>query len=285
MEVLQERVERLRRLFAGLDQVQFYPLMADIHSSWNFADELRLAVRELLWKCLRSSYPDIGPLHEDDFLKRYAKELHALPNRTPNGRLVIQEDQQHEFDHVQDCIGRIVEALHIEPHVTKIQCPAILRVQSGWQENSADSRPYATSKLHSDIWTGEPADCATLIIPVMGDLDKSGMDFFDPIFDSYSDFVKTYTDYRDTEKIARAGNRYPCELTPNHVYAFDSFCLHRTRKQGGGIRVSIDLRIVYKDKLETDVERLAERLANYITMEEWQRVLRTTRSVLTTCKP
>ena len=110
--------------------------------------------------------------------------------------------------------------------------------------NELDNRMSSTTKLHSDAWSGHNGD-AILTIGLLGDATTS-LEFNRIIEVENSDsFFETQQDYASglgmIEKYEKIKN-----LEFNNMTIFDHACLHKTIKDNGGLRVSIDFGITTK---------------------------------------
>lgn len=267
--VIEERANRLADLCRGLPVTRAFPLLAEIALPVDLLAMLRRATARYLRASLACYRPDRRPATTAHFLQELRDDLLQLPNRTPNGKLAAKQEVAEEFNLVQQAVELVFRQLGISSHVEAIQLPMNVRLVDGRPDVAVESRPYATSKMHSDIWTGEAADSVTVIIPVLGDIENTGLEFFEPAFERVEDFVKTFSDYLDTQVFCADGNRYRLAMNASSLYAFDSFLLHQTVKRNGGVRVSIDFRFLYKHKLASDIQRDASRAPHYVPESEW----------------
>src|SRR5581483_2206616 len=265
--ILQERAQRLRDVSQGMSVRRAFPLLVEIAVPDDLLAMLRRVTALYILASLRCAQP--ARVFDLDLLNVHGEDILRLPNRTPNGKLIAKREIALEFNLVQDCVELIFRRLNLEAHIDLIQLPVNVRIQDGKPDVHVDSRPYATSKIHSDIWIGEAADSVTLFIPVLGDITNTGLEFFEPQIEKLEDFVRTFDDYRDAEGIIKSMHRYDAVMSPASIYAFDSFCLHQTIKRNGGIRVSIEFRFIYKRKLASDLHPPPERLTHYVPQESW----------------
>lgn len=266
---LQERADRLKNVTRNADLVQQYALLSVIRLQPELYRQLIADVQAYIAASLRAFNPQKHFEAGSRMLEDYEEEILKLPNRTPNGKLAAKEEISAEFNRVQVSMERIIADLNFASGFEFVQLPVIVRIQAGLMDAIVDNRSYATSKLHSDIWTGEPASSGTLIVPIMGDLENIGLEFNEPSIESYEEFVKTHADYKDTESLTRNLKKYDCSLESGNLYFFDSYCVHKTIKKKHGLRVSIDFRITFKDRLESDTKADVLRISNYCPREEW----------------
>ncbi len=119
---------------------------------------------------------------------------------------------------------------------------------------------YDTSKLHSDVFAGDPTG-VVVMIPLMGDIEGGGVEFYRPTKGSYEDF-KFYPDY---DLAPDFKPEYLGKMEAGHIHFVDAFCLHKTML--GDRRVSLDHRMVFEEFLESD--RKGTRMRNYVPANEW----------------
>ncbi|MFT5207211.1 MAG: hypothetical protein ACI9CF_000960 [Candidatus Omnitrophota bacterium] len=267
--VLSERHRRLATIFEASQCSNQFPLMKEMAFAPSLSDTLAHATLLYLLSSLRLSHPKKEFVISEDFLSRYREPILELINRTPNGKVNPLRENALEFNMIEKTVEQIFKSLNIDDQADLMQFPVSLRVQDGTPDVDVEDRPYATSKIHSDIWTGEPADCAAVIIPVMGDLANSGLDFFEPQFKRVEDFAKVYQDYLDTIPFTTTAQAYGCNLKLSHLYVFDSFCLHKTVKNNGGLRISVDFRFTYKKKIASDALVDSFRAEKYVSLADW----------------
>lgn len=130
-----------------------------------------------------------------------------------------------------------------------------IRVKSGKTDGA-----YDTSKLHSDVFAGDPSG-VVVMIPLFGDIEFGGVEFFEPTQGSYEDF-KFYPDY---DLAPDFKPKYLGKMEAGYIHFVDAFCLHRTMM--GNKRVSLDHRMVFEDFLESD--RKGTRMRNYVPANEF----------------
>jgi hypothetical protein len=163
-----------------------------------------------------------------------------LPNRTHNGKLEPKQEHLELFNDIEAETATIIRSL--TPTAHSVRLPVNVRVKSGGL-NEEDERGYATSKPHTDIWAGDPANTAVVIIPLLGDIEQQGLKFGEPmgIAPGFEEQHDTYESGMETI----AGVRwYTLPMRAGYAYVVDSYCIHCTLMRGG-TRVSIDTRVSY----------------------------------------
>ena len=154
---------------------------------------------------------------------------------------------------VQICLEGISEISDKLYEIT----PITIRFKSG--NSKSLSRPYETSKLHSDAWVGMFGD-GIISIAVMGDVANNGVEFFMPkfitkdYFGKLNDYKQGLTKFKGLKKI---GN-----LKENHIHLFDNIVLHKSMSKKKCLpRISIDF--AYKLRPNIDKHFLKPDLKRY----------------------
>lgn len=169
----------------------------------------------------------------------------ALPNRGGNGRMAPTGIK--ELDAVMISISQCCMDI-IRPFsaaIESVEQPVNIRVYDGMCEG-------ATQQWHSDIWGGEPSDMAVVTIPLWGDVKGSGIRFGEPVSTPEA-FAQKYPSNAQGLANNPLGVVYDDEISIGQAHIMDSFCLHQSMT-GGGVRISIDFRIKYRDKLASDLD-------------------------------
>ena len=113
-----------------------------------------------------------------------------------------------------------------------------VRIVDG-RRTDLDKRNSATVKLHSDAWSGQYGD-AMVTTALLGDKTTS-LEFWKPI-GMRDEFYDTLPNYEDGTNLYDYPE-YLGKLNFGCMTIFDHQCLHRTLKEDGGLRVSIDFSI------------------------------------------
>lgn len=215
-------------------------------------------------------------LSAEEIAQRLAHPGTDLPNKTPNGLLMPKAEVTLEFTMMHKCLARIMAALGIEALTDSWSLPVNVRVVLGEASAQTLGRPYAASKIHSDVWAGEPADTVVINIPVLGDIERTSLEWFEPPARLGEGHLTVLQDFAQGESVARQSTRIDVKPKLGHIYFSDCALLHRTVRAHGGTRVSIDMRIRLKtsDAYKAHVERVSgqSRLANYVPFEQWRSI-------------
>jgi hypothetical protein len=113
-----------------------------------------------------------------------------------------------------------------------------------------------------------------IFIPICGDIQNTSVEFFCPspeLLENYH--YDRFQDYSQGEQRVAHCEPYPLKMRCGYAYFMDALVPHRTAQKGGGIRISLELRMRRKvSELERQtVERtcLATRLPHYIPLRVW----------------
>ena len=198
----------------------------------------------------------------------------TLANRTPNGVVIPKREFQVEFNQLQKIMADWLRDLDLDDLIGQICCPMVVRLAKGESNPQLElSRPYSSSKIHSDIWTGEPPNHVGIRIPVLGDIERTTIEFFHPPVEFEERWMRWLDDYDEAKDLASRSPQYPITLQHGAAYFIDGTVLHRTAKKGGGARVSlhVELRrlIPEQDRQLADQMSDSGRLAHYLSREEW----------------
>ena len=215
-------------------------------------------------------------LSSDEILERLSADDVDLPNKTPNGLLMPKAEVALEFTTLHKCFAQIMTRLRIENITDSWSLPINVRIVLGKADAAILNRPFAASKIHSDVWAGEPADAVILNIPVLGDIARTSLEWLELPPQVGESHLKLFRDFSEAEFFARQATRIDVAPKLGHIYFSDCALLHRTVRANGGCRVSIDLRFRLKSdaSYKTKVEELSgpSRLSNYITFEQWRSI-------------
>jgi len=118
-----------------------------------------------------------------------------------------------------------------------------VRVVKGQSDAQADGRPYASAKMHVDLWGGDPADSVSIIIPVLGDIEHTTVEWFDPPEGFEEEYMRVTDSYDVSAELEGKCPRYPLTAQHGHAYFVDAVTLHKTVRHGGGTRVNIQFGI------------------------------------------
>ena len=177
----------------------------------------------------------------ENFLEKYDELIANLPNKTPNGVVNPKNETVNEFEKIQIAINNIFANLGVYKNIKKLAIPN-LRYKSTTEPEVSKSRPYYTSKHHSDAWVGHVGD-SIFLIGVLGDIDNNTVEFNEPI--NVQDNYLTKAENFDEGNTRYESFKYLGTLTKGKLGIMDHSCLHRTLvKEGSKPRLSIDIAVM-----------------------------------------
>lgn len=277
--MLAERVRRLQNITDGSTPSRKFPLLTELGFSADLFYQLQFFTRLYILSSLNAIFPEyprwkLSDL-DDDRLDLMADMIAQLPNCTPNGMLLPKKENAVEFHFIGRIIGQILKSLDMDARINVIQQPVHVRFNNGRYDEELGQRAYSSTKVHTDIWNGEPAGVVIVFVPVLGEAAANGIEFFEPDLSLIKNFVQTLDDYSEAGNLVHMAKRYDLEMRKQSIYFADSFLLHRTIKSGKGLRVSIDFRIIPEEHIASDdlqtgyVSKNWER--NFVPMNEFYR--------------
>jgi|TARA_R100000234_G_scaffold118792_1_gene100026 hypothetical protein len=216
---------------------------------------LKLAIENYVLTTLESYYGK--KFERKNFLVKNRDDILNLPNRTPNGAFYPKVENIEEYNIIQSIVNDILNENDLINQLSSYDVCTV-RVVDG-EITDLDERSAATTKLHSDAWSGHKGD-AILTIALLGD-ETTSLEFHKVVGGVSPSFFETQPNYEEGLHLFD-----DCELLGklkfNNITIFDHACLHRTSKENGGLRVSIDFGITLstskgvdkKNKFGRDVE-------------------------------
>ncbi|MBI3616038.1 MAG: hypothetical protein HY211_05945 [Candidatus Omnitrophica bacterium] len=278
----QNRTEWFKRLaerLSGYEQ-KTDDLIAQVRMEERVLPQIKDAARRYLLACLKK---EDQPLSDEALLSLVEGSIDRLANRTPNGILLAKQEFEQEFNEFHRVVASWLKGLQLDPLIDQVFCPIILRVVKPKAASEAVpdpavsgnvNRPYDSTKLHVDLWNGDPADNINLLIPLWGDVEATTIEFFRPPDDFEERLLRVINDYSEGEKLLGPCEPYPIRFTHGFAHFCDAVVLHRTvKKPGGRVRISIqfELRRKTSEQTKAEVSRLAmpERLKSYIDLKTW----------------
>ena len=245
-----------------------FNLMVDVPVDPGHFRTIQHAVTRYIATCFGE--PDLS---ETQVVERLDTELGRLVNRTPNGVLMPKLEFAREFNELHRVIADWVRSLRIEPLIARMFCPITVRIVKGKGETQAVIRPYSSTKIHVDLWSGDPSDNVGINLPVLGDIHSTTVAFYHPPVDFERKWLRVMKDFDEGREIAGACTEYPTHLQIGHAYFYDATVLHKTTQREGGTRVSLQL-LLRRPTSEADlrqIEQLADagRIRMYIDPAEW----------------
>ncbi len=231
-------------------------------------NSIREAANIFLWTCLNEI--GVSVKLSNDMLRDYEEEIKSLPNITPNGLVLPKFENILAFNMLHKEVSEAFKQLEMHDYIDRIQYPINLRLQSGVINPEIDNRPRSSTKIHSDIWAGDPASGIITFLAVSGNVENAGIRFLEP--KSFpGEFVRTFDDFNDAKEMTQDAKEL-CWFNDNGWFIVDPYLLHQTRKSGHGVRLSIDFRFIPKQQLPSDTFEDETRRPYFIPFDQWYEI-------------
>jgi hypothetical protein len=265
----ESRINRMSKLMGGIKLTQDFPLMKAAEISAPLFQRLRAAINLYLYSCIARYFKSEVFILCEDVLEKYPDHVKSLPNITPNGLILPKAEVCLEYNLVHKCVADIFLEFGFSQHLQSVHAPINIRLVNGQANPTLDNRPRSSTKVHSDMWAGEPANAIMVFIPLFGDAENIGVKFYEPkIFPR--ELIKPLDDYIKGAALIENSTEYKgAEFAKGQLIATDPFLLHQTFKNKPGLRLSIDFRFLAQEKIEADDLMNSTRLASYFSLEEW----------------
>ncbi|MDB5410641.1 MAG: hypothetical protein JWL84_5553 [Rhodospirillales bacterium] len=263
------RAERLAKIAARAHLSDDFPLAKALRLDEAMFSRLEGAVATYLWHSLS------GAFHQQTFnlsariLNDYAPYIMKLPNRTPNGVLLPRHETFLSFNLIHQALAGIFTALDLLPHFSALQCPCNVRIVSGAPDPAAEARPYASNKIHTDVWNAEPISAVLFNIPVLGDTDAVDLVFMEPR-EFPENLRRALDDYTLGERVIASARPYKMKFRMGAAYMSDALSLHQTIKRGPSLRLSLDFRAIARDLLPGETDSSGASKASYVAPDLWR---------------
>ena len=222
---------------------------------------LKLAIENYILKTLESYYE--RKFERKNFLVESRDDILNLPNRTPNGAFYPKVENIEEYNIIQSVVNDILDENGLINQLSSYDVCTV-RVVDG-ELTDLDSRLAATAKLHSDAWSGHKGD-AILTIALLGD-ETTSLEFHKVVGEVSPSFFETQPSY---EEGLHLFDDYELlgKLKFNNITIFDHACLHRTVKENGGLRVSVDFGITLSTSKGVEKNTIFGRDVEHRTIDE-----------------
>lgn len=230
---------------------------------------MRQASANYLRACLAQ---DAG-LSDDALLESLDDIMPQLANRTPNGVVLPKREVAREFNEFHRTVADWFKSLGMDDSVDTMFCPPTLRIMAGKGDPKMGDRPYATSKMHADVWAGDPGDGVNVVITLSGDAERTTVDFHEPPADFEKGWLRHLRDYGEGAEYVSNTPRYDVDPKIGSAVFFDCIVPHKTVRKDGKSRATIQfnlrrkLSVSARDQIESRCDR--GKLVNFIPLKEW----------------
>jgi hypothetical protein len=274
-QYLLERKKRFSKLALKVkhDNKQFEDVFLDHALPSEAKINLQNITSKYISACFAACYGnEYNNLNQIDLLEKLDDPKYTLVNKTPNGVLLCKHETTLEFNLLHKAVAKLFLSFGFKDLTEFWQAPLNVRVVLGKDEHVVE-RPYESSKLHSDVWIGEPADMILVNIPILGDIENTTLEWYLPPNNIGESHLRHLTDFSEGLEIAKKFNKLNLKPKLGHIYFSDPTTLHQTKRKSGKVRVSIDFR--FRMKVSDDYRKLVvesckpEFLKNYIYTDDW----------------
>jgi len=266
---LSDRAKRLARLVARADIAADYPLLKVVRIAEPTFARLEAAVMIYVWHTLSRAHPSRTFTLGRSLLTDYAREILALPNRTPNGVLLPRRDTFHSFNMIHQALADAIDAAGLLNSLSFLQIPCNVRIVNGAPDPEADARSYASAKMHTDVWNGEPISSILFNIPVLGDPKAVDLRFYEPR-EFPEELRKLLDDYALGKVVTASAAEYPAKFEMGYAYISDALSLHQTKRLHPTLRISLDFRSIAQELLAGESFDHSASRAVYVKAEAWR---------------
>lgn len=260
--MIKERSERLNQICANIKVDKSFPLLKCVRIRSDLYFNLFKAINFYVYNNI-CSQPNVEIKLEHSL--DYKSEILSLNNITPNGMILPTIETCLSYNLVHHSISNILESLHLFDLVNKLHNPVTVRYVDG-HLSQKDNRPRSSSKIHSDIWAGEPTNAIVVIIPIHG-IDNVDIKFWEP-GENFNDYMKPLNDYYDGLSLVNHNKQYNVNMENGYLYMFDPILLHQTHKNDRGYRISTDFRFTTDIYCNDDLH-INNREEDYINANAW----------------
>ncbi len=271
--VYDERNKRLRSL-TNLKPLSINDMCLSFNLTDKLINDLRLATKMFFHECLseyfQKEYDDSNNI--DNFIKQYEEDIKVLPNITPNGLVLSKEETSCSYNKILKAAANIIEYLGIINNVMSIHFPVNVRLRWGNPDDYTLSRPYASTKWHSDIWAGESSENIILHIPIFGDFKNNGILIAESQDGFYPTYVSHLRDYDDAHELTKDIKHRDMDMEIGKAYVLDSFLIHKTKFGDPSFRAILSFPFVPKQKLKSDIYHNSIRDENYLDVDTWMNI-------------
>tara|TARA_Y100000758_G_scaffold299053_1_gene261104 strand:- start:167 stop:1123 length:957 start_codon:yes stop_codon:yes gene_type:complete len=263
------RINRMSRIMGALKLTQNFPLMKAVKIPASKFEELRAVVNLYLYACISRYHKNAIFTLSENILEKYPEKIKSLPNITPNGLILPKAEVILEYNLVHQTVASIFREFKFDKHLESVHYPINIRIVQGQPNPNLDGRPRSATKIHSDMWAGEPASAIMVFIPVFGDTENVGVRFCEP--QSFPrEIIRPLADFNEGAFLEENSKEYKvARFAKGQCILTDPFLLHQTVKNKPSLRLSIDFRFLARDKVKSDDYMGSTRLASYISMDDW----------------
>jgi hypothetical protein len=221
---------------------------------WRLMFEQRLeprrfeAIRVALLGYIAAVTETDAVLAEEEAMKLLLERRAQLVNYTRGGMLAPTREHTVAWNALHRSLVRALAPYAMAEHIDGIDLPVNVRLVYGDVDPAREQAPFSSTKLHSDVWAGIPADAAVVVLPVLGDIDDITIECFEMSRADEQAAMRALRDYDEGKHVQPVAAYSDCSMKHGHLYVCDARLMHRTvRKKRAGVRLSLDFRFRYND--------------------------------------
>lgn len=249
---LKDRIEFFDLLCGNFQCDRPAPLIAVHQIDQNIYNQLQRAVMVYISRCISQ-----GPiLDEDALIEELELRREKISNCTPNGLIKPYHHVAPEFNRLYKAFGDLVVSLEICECVPAFYSLIDVRFKEGTMYEKNVGRSYSTEELHVDSWATGINNCIRMLIPICGDVEGNGVEFYTPPYHFQESWLEPLPNYKAGLEIARQYSLVDVAVPRGSVCFFDVAVIHRTvRAENSGGRISLGNSIYRTVPKKTDILR------------------------------
>lgn len=243
MEYSKRGDEVFNALAARFPDAQRWRLMLAQRLSTERFAQIRNAMLAYVSSVLGSKHQ----LTEPEALEQLMAQRGQLPNYTSGGMLGPKREHTLEFNLLHRAVAAAFSDYGIDAHVSGIDLPINVRMVYGKADAARLQAPFSSSKRHSDVWAGVPADAVVIVLPVLGAIEHITIECSEMPRELELPSMRAMPDY-DEGRDVPVVEPYKGAMEHGVLYIADVRLLHQTvRYKPEGVRLSVDLRFRYNE--------------------------------------
>lgn len=146
---------------------------------------------------------------------------------------------EREFNEVQAAMS-LRGVFRLRGAFYQLECPLEFRLVAGRESLVVENRPYASSKIRLDLWSGDPGDRAIIGVPVFGDLERTTAESFEPPPRLDESSFRVTENYDDVQVLFEKACPYPVRPQLGCALIMDAIVPYRRVRKGGSVRANVE---------------------------------------------
>ncbi|WP_414574918.1 hypothetical protein [Anabaena sp. CCY 9402-a] len=235
--------------------------------------QIQFAAAAYISACLNS--PII--LSEAEMLQRLLDARNNLPNYMGTGLLMPKKEHTLAFNLFQKTVAEAFYTLGGNDLIDAVDLPVNLRMVYGQTDAEKLRLPFTSSKCHSDVWAGVPADATVVVLPLFGDIENITIEAGEMPHEMELQAMRVMSDFDEGRDIPMVVSYQEAKLQHGTMYFNDARGLHQTvRRKSEGLRISVDFRFrrkfneAYRAMVAPNVGGVEEDMS--VPYEDWLKV-------------